>query len=149
MTAEGPLWPPLWPPPWPTLNASLNLLSFLCLLAGYRFIRARRIEAHRRAMLAAFSVSSLFLLSYVGYHSVVGSVAFGGTGWIRTLYFAILLPHTVLAMAVAPLALRILVLALEGRFEEHKKLARPTWRAWVFVSLSGIVVYWMLYHLRV
>jgi uncharacterized membrane protein YozB (DUF420 family) len=131
----------------PALNASLNALSALCLLLGYACIRARRREAHRAFMLAAFSCSTLFLASYLVYHFQVGSVRFRGEGILRTVYLAILLSHTVLATLVVPLVIATLVRALRGRFEAHRTLARYTLPIWAYVSVTGVVVYWMLYRL--
>lgn len=96
-------------------------------------------------MVAAFATSLLFLLSYIGYHFRVGSAPFRGAPWLRAVYLVVLIPHTVLAALVAPLAVRTLVLALSGRFDDHRRWARRTWPIWIFVSLSGVLVYWMLY----
>ncbi len=129
----------------PTLNAALNATSALLLVTGYLLIRARRIEAHRRVMLAAFGCSVLFLISYFVYHFEVGSVKFAGTGAARTTYLAILLTHTVLAAAVPVLAVLTLSRALAGRFDRHRRIARFTLPIWLYVSVTGVVVYWMLY----
>ncbi|HYN02874.1 MAG TPA: DUF420 domain-containing protein [Vicinamibacteria bacterium] len=131
----------------PTLNAVLNATSAALLLAGWWLIRHGRRVAHRRAMLAALATSTLFLVSYLAYHFEVGSVRFTGQGPIRTLYFAILISHTVLAVAIVPLVLVTLARALRGRFEAHRALARITLPLWLWVSSSGVVVYWMLYRL--
>jgi uncharacterized membrane protein YozB (DUF420 family) len=131
----------------PTLNAVLNATSALLLLTGWWLIRRGRRVAHRRAMLAALATSSLFLVSYLAYHFEVGSVRFTGQGLVRTVYFAILISHTVLAVAIVPLVLVTLARALRGRFEAHRALARITLPLWLWVSLSGVVVYWMLYRL--
>jgi putative membrane protein len=131
----------------PALNAFLNLTSFLLLLAGYRAIRRYEIERHRRWMLAAATVSLLFLVSYVIYHAQVGSVRFTGQGPVRTLYFAILLSHTVLAVVNLPLVLRTLYLGLKRRDDRHRRIARWTFPIWAYVSVTGVVVYVMLYHL--
>lgn len=131
----------------PTLNAVLNALSAGLLLWGYVLIRSGRREAHRRAMLAAVSCSALFLVSYLTYHAQVGSVRFRGTGAIRTVYFAVLLTHTVLAAAILPLVLVTLRRALRGDFARHRRLARITFPLWAYVSVTGVVVYWMLYRL--
>jgi uncharacterized membrane protein YozB (DUF420 family) len=131
----------------PALNASLNALSALFLLLGWACIRARRRDAHRAFMLAAFGTSSLFLISYLVYHFQVGSVRFQGEGLLRTVYLAILLSHTVLATLVVPLVLATLFRALRGRFEAHRSLARYTLPIWAYVSVTGVVVYWMLYGL--
>jgi len=129
----------------PTLNAGLNATSAALLVLGWFMIRAGRRDAHRRAMTAAFVCSALFLVSYLAYHAQVGSVRFRGTGAVRTVYLGILLTHTVLATAVAPLAVTAFVLARKGRFTTHKKLARWTLPVWLYVSVTGVVVYVMLY----
>lgn len=131
----------------PTLNALLNAMSALLLLAGWWFIHRKRPEAHRRAMLAAVVASALFLASYLVYHFEVGSVRFGGHGALRAVYFAVLVSHTVLAAAIVPLVLLTLARALRGRFTAHRSIARYTLPAWIWVSVSGVVVYWMLYRL--
>ena len=134
-------------PLWPAANAALNFASALCLLAGYLSIKRGRKEAHQRWMLAAFSCSVFFLLSYLAYHYRVGSVRFGGVGAIRTLYLSILLTHTVLAALVAPLAVATLSRALRARFDLHRRIARVTFPIWIYVSITGVVVYLMLYQM--
>jgi len=131
----------------PTLNAVLNATSAVLLLTGWWLIRHGRRIAHRRTMLAALATSTLFLVSYLAYHFEVGSVRFTGQGLVRTLYFAILVSHTLLAVAIVPLVLVTLRRALRGRFEAHRALARITLPLWLWVSVSGVVVYWMLYRL--
>lgn len=131
----------------PALNACLNAASAVLLALGYRFIRRGRVEAHRACMLAAFAVSTLFLVSYLTYHFQVGSVSFGGQGWARPVYYAILISHTVLAAAIVPLALVTLRRAWKGRFGAHRRIARWTLPVWLYVSATGVVVYLMLYHL--
>lgn len=131
----------------PTLNAALNALSAGFLVWGYVLIKAGRRQAHRRAMLAAVGCSALFLVSYLTYHAQVGSVRFARTGTIRTLYLAILLSHTVLAVVILPLVLTTLRRALKGDFDRHRRLARVTFPLWAYVSVTGVVVYWMLYRL--
>ena len=131
----------------PTLNAALNATSAVLLVLGYRFIRRREISAHRACMLAAFGVSIVFLVSYVTYHVQVGSVHFLGTGLIRGVYFGILITHTILAALVPPLAVVTLTRAVRGQFERHRRLARWTFPIWLYVSVTGVVVYVMLYHL--
>jgi uncharacterized membrane protein YozB (DUF420 family) len=131
----------------PTVNAILNTASALCLVAGYVFIKQRRIEAHRFAMLAAFTISALFLVSYLIHHARVGSVPFQGTGFMRVLYFAILIPHVILAASVVPLAIVTIKRGLAGNFARHRALARVTLPVWLFVSVSGVIVYLMLYRL--
>ena len=131
----------------PTLNAALNSLSAVFLLAGFFFIRSRNRSAHRVCMLSAFGCSVLFLISYLIYHYQVGSVPFRGQGWIRPVYFSILLTHTILAVVVVPLALITLNRALKERFDAHRRIARWTFPIWLYVSVTGVVVYWMLYRL--
>ena len=131
----------------PTLNACLNATAFVLLLAGYRLIRTGRREAHRRVMLLALATSCAFLVSYVVYHAEVGSVRFTGRGPVRILYFTILISHTILAVAIVPLVLVTVTRALRGRFDAHRALARTTLPLWLWVSASGVVVYWMLYRL--
>jgi putative membrane protein len=131
----------------PTLNAALNSLSAVFLFAGYLYIRGKNRQSHRRCMLAAFACSSVFLISYLVYHFKVGSVGFKGQGWIRPVYFTILITHTILAATVVPLALITLVRALRERFDAHRRIARWTLPIWLYVSVTGVVVYLMLYHL--
>lgn len=131
----------------PHLNALLNSVSALLLLAGYLFIRRRRMDAHRRCMLAALGSSALFLVSYLIYHFSVGSVRFQGQGWPRTVYFAVLVSHTVLATAIVPLVLVTVTRALRRRFDRHRAIARWTLPLWLYVSVTGVVVYWMLYRM--
>ena len=131
----------------PALNASLNATATLLLVTGFLLIRSRRIAAHRRVMIAAFVCSSLFLLSYLVYHFQVGSVRFRGVGPIRTVYFAILLTHTVLAATIPVLAPLTLWRGLAGRYDRHRRIARWTLPIWLYVSVTGVVVYWMLYRL--
>jgi uncharacterized membrane protein YozB (DUF420 family) len=133
----------------PALNAFLNASSALLLATGYVLIRRGRRDAHRRVMLAALASSALFLTSYLVYHAQVGSVRFRGQGAVRTVYFTILLTHTVLAVAIVPLVATTLVPALRGRFDRHRRLARITLPLWAYVSVTGVVIYWMLYRLNV
>lgn len=131
----------------PALNATLNATCALLLGAGFLFIRRRKILAHKICMVSAFTVSVLFLVSYLTYHYHVGSVKFEGQGWIRPVYFAILISHTILAAVILPLALVTLSRALAARFDKHVKIARWTLPIWLYVSVTGVVVYWLLYHL--
>jgi uncharacterized membrane protein YozB (DUF420 family) len=131
----------------PALNALLNATAAILLVFGYRFIRAGRREAHRRVMLSAFGVSIAFLVSYLVYHAQVGSVPFEKTGWIRPVYFTILISHTVLAAAVPFLAIVTLRRALKANFAGHRRIARWTLPIWLYVSVTGVVVYLMLYRL--
>jgi len=132
----------------PALNALLNATAAVLLVVGWLLIRAGRREAHRRTMLAALGVSTAFLASYLVYHFQVGSVRFQGTGAVRAVYLAVLASHTLLAAAVPVLALVTLVRALRRRFDRHRAIARWTLQIWLYVSVTGVVVYWMLYRLR-
>ena len=131
----------------PALNACLNATSAVLLATGYVLIRRGRRVAHKRVMLAALVSSALFLTSYLVYHAHVGSVRFRGQGPVRTLYFTILLTHTVLAVVIVPLVAMTLVPALRGRFDKHRRLARITLPLWAYVSVTGVVIYWMLYRM--
>ena len=131
----------------PTLNASLNALASVFLVAGYLMIRSRRIDAHRRCMLSALGTSALFLISYVVYHANAGSVPFRGTGTVRIVYFAVLIPHIILAAAILPLALVTTARGLRGDYTRHVRIARWTLPVWLYVSVTGVIVYLMLYHL--
>ena len=129
----------------PAVNASLNALSGVLLLVGYTLIRLRRIELHRRFMIAAFTASALFLVSYVVYHAQVGSVRFTRQGWVRPLYYTILVTHVLLAFSVVPLALITLSRGLKGRYPQHRRIARWTFPIWLYVSVTGVLVYVLLY----
>ena len=131
----------------PTVNATLNTISTVLLTVGFLMIRQRKIVAHRNCMIAAFVVSGLFLTSYLIYHYHAGSTPFEGSGWIRSVYFAVLIPHIILAASILPLALITLYFALRKRFTKHRRIARWTLPIWLYVSVTGIIVYWMLYHL--
>lgn len=131
----------------PSINASLNALSAVFLVLGYRFIRSGHREAHRKSMLAACTASLLFLACYLYYHYHHGSTRYQGQGLIRTVYFTILISHTVLAVAVFPFILRILYLAFRGGFEKHARLARFVFPVWLYVAVTGVVIYWMLYRM--
>lgn len=129
----------------PTLNAILNTTSALLVVAGWLQIRQRRIETHRRLMLSACIVSALFLVSYLTYHALAGSTRFTGTGTVRTVYFTILLTHTVLAAAVLPLVLVTVWRGLRRHDAKHRRIARWTLPVWLYVSVTGVLVYLMLY----
>jgi len=131
----------------PHLNAGLNAASFLCLLAGFYFISRRNVAAHRASMLAALGVSGLFLVSYVVYHYNYGSVRFAGQGAVRAVYFFILVTHVILAAAIVPLVFVTVRRALRGEFARHRRVARWTYPLWLYVSITGVVVYLMLYRL--
>jgi putative membrane protein len=131
----------------PLLNACLNATSAALLSAGWVFIRSRRVTAHKVCMVSALVVSILFLVSYVTYHSLAGSRRFTAEGWIRLVYFPMLLSHIVLAAAIVPLALTTVYRALRGQFGRHVRIARWTLPIWLYVSMTGVVVYGMLYWL--
>jgi uncharacterized membrane protein YozB (DUF420 family) len=131
----------------PALNATLNGMAALFLIAGYTFIRRRQIPAHRASMLAAVAASALFLISYVIYHANAGSKPFPGTGPIRTVYFFILVTHIVLAAAIVPMVLMTLSRALRESFDRHVSIARRTLPLWLYVSATGVVIYVMLYRI--
>ena len=131
----------------PLVNASLNGIATVLLLVGYVCIRQRRIAAHRAAMVSAFATSVLFLISYLVYHAHAGSRPFPGQGPIRVVYFVILISHIILAATIPPLAGITLWRAYRRRFDRHMKIARWTLPVWLYVSVTGIVVYWMLYQL--
>ncbi len=131
----------------PALNACLNSASAVFLGAGYYFIRHQQKSRHRACMISAFVVSCLFLSSYLFYHYHVGSIPFTKQGWIRPVYFTILITHIVLAASIVPMALITLIRALRGRFGAHRRIARWTWPIWMYVSVSGVCIYVMLYRL--
>jgi uncharacterized membrane protein YozB (DUF420 family) len=129
----------------PAVNATLNALSGILLVVGYVLIRRRRIEQHRRVMIAAFVASSLFLISYLVYHAQVGSVPFTRHGFVRPLYFTILITHVTLAAVVLPLAIVTLSRGLRARYVQHRVIARWTLPIWLYVSVTGVLVYVLLY----
>jgi uncharacterized membrane protein YozB (DUF420 family) len=129
----------------PTVNATLNGISGVFLLVGYVLIRQRQIAAHRNAMLGAFASSTLFLISYLVYHAHAGSRPFTGQGAIRYVYFAILISHVILAAAILPMAISTLSRGLRGRYADHKRIAKWTFPTWMYVSITGVIVYLMLY----
>lgn len=129
----------------PTLNAALNAAAAVLLLTGFLAIRMRRREFHKRCMIAAFATSSLFLVSYLVHKVIAGHTAFPGEGAARTVYFVILGSHTLLAASVVPLALVTLRRAFRGDFERHRRIARITFPIWLYVSVTGVVIWWMLY----
>ncbi|MFQ5824829.1 MAG: DUF420 domain-containing protein [bacterium] len=131
----------------PTVNATLNGISACFLSVGYFFIRKKKIIAHKFCMLSAFATSILFLVSYLIYHYNIGSKPFTGEGWIRPVYFTILISHTILAGVIVPLAIITLTRALKERFDKHKKIARWALPLWLYVSVTGVTVYLMLYQL--
>jgi putative membrane protein len=131
----------------PALNAALNGTSAVLVATGIVLIKRGQRTAHKRAMIAAFITSSLFLISYLYYHAHVGSVRFQGQGWSRGVYFTILLTHTVLAAVIVPFVLVTLTRGLRGRYDKHKRSARWTYPMWLYVSITGVIIYVMLYHL--
>ena len=133
--------------PLATTNAVLNALATVLLVAGWVFIARGQWKAHRAAMIAAFAVSAVFLVCYLTYHYLVGHVPFRGQGSVRTVYFAILITHIILAVFVPILALRMFFLAWKGRWEAHRRLGKITMPIWLYVSVTGVVIYAMLYHL--
>jgi len=130
----------------PHLNAFLNGTSAVLLFTGYSFIRARNVIAHRACQIAALIVSSLFLVSYLVYHYHHGATRFLGTGFVRPLYFTILTSHTILAVVIVPLIFLTFYRALRGDFTRHRRIARVTLPLWLYVSVTGVIVYLMLYH---
>ena len=131
----------------PGVNATLNGISALFLMTGYACIRRGRVALHRACMVTAFTTSSLFLVSYLVYHANVGSVAFTGQGGVRVVYFTVLISHVVLAVLIVPMAVMTLSRALRRQFVRHAALARWTLPVWIYVSVTGVVVYWMLYRM--
>jgi uncharacterized membrane protein YozB (DUF420 family) len=129
----------------PAVNATLNAISGILLLIAYAHIRARRIQQHRRFMIAAFATSSLFLVCYLVYHAQVGSVPFTRQGFVRPLYFTILITHVTLAATVVPLALVTLSRGLKAKYPQHRRIARWTFPVWMYVSVTGVLVYVLLY----
>ena len=130
----------------PSLNAALNATSAVLLLSAFAAIRAKRVAIHAALMLAACLVSATFLTSYLYYHAHVGSIRYLGQGWSRIAYFTILISHSILAAAIVPMAIRTLWLASHRRFDQHRAIARWTLPLWLYVSVTGVIVYWMLYH---
>jgi uncharacterized membrane protein YozB (DUF420 family) len=129
----------------PAVNATLNGLSGLLLIVGYALIRARKIELHRKVMITAFATSSLFLVCYIVYHAQVGSVRFVRHGFVRPLYFTILITHVTLAALVLPMAIVTLSRGLAARYQRHRAIARWTFPIWLYVSVTGVLVYVLLY----
>ena len=131
----------------PAVNATLNATSGMLLTIGYVLIKRRHIHAHRNCMLMAFASSTLFLISYVTYHAHVGSHTFEGQGWVRLLYFTILISHILLAIVILPMAIVTLTRGLRGQYSRHVAIARKTFPIWMYVSVTGVIVYLMLYQL--
>ena len=131
----------------PHVNACLNTTSAILLFSGYRFIKARNVAAHRACQIAALCVSILFLVSYLTYHYNHGSTRFQGTGIVRPIYFTILTTHTILAMVIVPLVILTFYRAFRGDFTRHRRIARVTLPLWLYVSITGVIVYLMLYQI--
>ena len=131
----------------PALNAFLNGTSTIFLSLGYYFIRAKRITAHRNCMIAALTASTLFLVSYITYHAFAGRTVFKDPAWFRPIYLTILLTHTVLAVVIVPMVVVTLRRAMSQSFERHKRIARWTWPIWMYVSVTGVVIYVLLYQI--
>ena len=131
----------------PAVNATLNAISTVLLITGWLFIKRGDRRNHQRCMVAALVTSTLFLTSYVIYHAQVGSVPFTGTGWIRTVYFAVLIPHVILAAAIVPPILITVSRALSAKYDRHRRIARWTLPVWIYVSITGVIVYLMLYRM--
>jgi uncharacterized membrane protein YozB (DUF420 family) len=131
----------------PAVNATLNATSGVLLATGYILIKRRHINAHRNCMLMAFASSTLFLVSYVTYHAHAGSHPFGGQGAVRLVYFSILISHIVLAIVILPMAIVTLTRGLGGQYARHVRIARRTFPIWMYVSVTGVIVYLMLYQL--
>jgi uncharacterized membrane protein YozB (DUF420 family) len=137
----------------PVVNACLNALSTLFLTAGYLFIRRKRQDAHRNCMIAAFATSTLFLICYITYHSYIayylhrGPTRFLDPAWFRPIYLAILGTHTILAVVIVPMVIMSLARGLRGDFERHKRISKWTWPLWMYVSITGVVIYLLLYQI--
>jgi putative membrane protein len=130
----------------PAINATLNGTSAVLLYVGHGFIKRGKMAAHKNLMIAAVATSSLFLISYLYYHYHVGSIHFQGHGWVRPVYFSILISHTILAAVIVPLVIISLTRGLQRKFDKHRVVARWTYPLWMYVSVTGVVVYFMLYH---
>jgi putative membrane protein len=129
------------------LNASLNALSAIFLCCGFLMIRRGNVPMHRRFMLSAFTASTIFLVSYVIYHIRVGNILFQGQGWIRPVYFTLLISHVILAIVIVPLAIITLSRGLAAKYDRHRRIARWTLPLWLYVSVTGVIVYVMLYQI--
>jgi len=130
----------------PAVNASLNGLSAVFLVAGFYFIQRKNVPAHQKCMLAAVTCSVLFLICYLTYHLQMGTTRFLKPAWFRPIYLSLLTSHTILAAAIVPLIIITLSRALRQRFDKHRRIARWTWPLWMYVSVTGVVIYWLLYH---
>lgn len=130
----------------PAVNATLNGLSAVLLGAGFYFIRNKKVAAHRKCMLAAVASSTLFLACYLTYHARAGRTVFKEPAWFRPIYLTLLTSHTILAAVIVPMVIITLSRALRERFDAHRRIARWTWPLWMYVSVTGVVIYWLLYH---
>jgi len=146
--------PPSWVTTLPAVNASLNAAATVLLIAGYTLIRLGKARAHQYTMLSAFATSIAFLGCYLAYHIALnhytgsGSKRFAGTGAIRTIYYCILISHVILAAAVPVLASMTIFRGLKGQWQRHKQIAKLTFPIWLYVSVTGVMIYWMLYHME-
>jgi uncharacterized membrane protein YozB (DUF420 family) len=131
----------------PAVNAALNALSACFAVSGYLYIRRGEVASHRRCMLSAICASALFLVGYLVLRAIAGLTRFSGEGWIRPVYFSILFSHTVLAAVIVPMVLLTLTRALRRDFDRHRRIARWTLPLWLYVSVTGVLIYWLLYHL--
>ena len=131
----------------PPVNATLNGISAILLTVGFVMIRQKRKEAHRACMVAAFITSTIFLICYLTYHAYAGHTSFKDPAWFRPWYLGLLVTHVILAAAIVPLILMTFYRALKGRFEAHRKIARWTWPLWMYVSVTGVVIYFLLYRI--
>jgi len=129
----------------PAVNAALNGACTILLVTGFLLIRNKKISLHRACMIAAFCCSTIFLVFYLYFHAHAGVIRFSGQGWIRPVYFTILISHTILAIVIVPLVLITLSRGLAKRFDAHRTIARWTFPLWLYVSVTGVVVYWLLY----
>ena len=129
----------------PAVNASLNAACTVLLLMGFVFIRQRKIAFHRACMIVAFACSTIFLILYLYFHFHAGVIRFGGQGWVRTFYLGLLLTHTILAVVIVPLVLITLSRALNMKYDRHRAIAKWTLPLWLYVSVTGVIVYWLLY----
>ena len=141
------MWPPIPLENLPTLNASINAVCAILITTGFIMIKKRRVEAHKACMITACVMSVIFLASYITYHSLGGFTHYPGQGVVRTVYFSILISHTILAAINLPLVIVTVFFALSGRIARHRKLAMWTFPVWLYISVTGVIIYLMLYHL--
>ena len=131
----------------PAINAFFNLLSTICLVTGFAFIKKKNVESHKKCMISALFFSTIFLIGYLFYHYHHGSTKFPDLGWIKTLYLLILIPHIILAVVMVPMILTTFFHAFKGNWEKHKKIARWTFPIWLYVSVTGVIIYLMIYQI--